>query len=341
MFSSDSDKEVDAKADDIIPFEALDFLPNTFLHCQCVFHNHEIIMCGGIFSRKCYVYHTFKKQYKQLDSYPKGITTEGHCVVKRVNSKNPNEVTLFSFGGQRDGDYKFTFVMKYRSVWDDVEGEGHGTEDSKTNTYNKWMPLINDKNELVFIGRGDDDYCGARGVIGGSDNNLLFITYFPTNIDVFNLNTLQYVCHAVLPDEITSSLGQHCFVIKTENGERKNNEMLLFLEKTGLSIKYDEDNNTFEFHELRVCSTMRALRNYAYVCIDDCILFFGGNDENKIHKYAMKDGKWTKFKYVIPNPLSDITAIVNEDDMYVHLIGGRDKTGFLMPRHTKRAKMDE
>ncbi|ETO00828.1 hypothetical protein RFI_36612, partial [Reticulomyxa filosa] len=73
----------------------------------------------------------------------------------------------------------------------------------------------------------------------------------------------------------------HCFVSKAGNGQGKkkmnaneeknikNNEMLLFCKGTGLSIEYDEDNNTFQFHQLLVCDDIAQFNEYAYVCIND------------------------------------------------------------------------
>ncbi|ETO02014.1 hypothetical protein RFI_35425, partial [Reticulomyxa filosa] len=66
----------------------------------------------------------------------------------------------------------------------------------------------------------------------------------------------------------------HCFVSKPENGTQ--NEMLLFCRYTGLSIKYGEDNNTLQFHKLFFGYTIADLFQYAYVCINDAIWFFGG-----------------------------------------------------------------
>ncbi|ETN99939.1 hypothetical protein RFI_37528, partial [Reticulomyxa filosa] len=120
--------------------------------------------------------------------------------------------------------------------------------------------------------------------IGGINNHLLFITYKYNNIIVFNLNTFQFIKHDELPTN--NSIYYHCFVsksemMKTSPKNKQNYQMLLFCENTGLSIEYDEDNNIFQFHRLSVCDDIVLLFAYAYVCINDVILFFGGYD-NKV-----------------------------------------------------------
>ncbi|ETO02280.1 hypothetical protein RFI_35156, partial [Reticulomyxa filosa] len=91
------------------------------------------------------------------------------------------------------------------------------------------------------------------------NNNLLFITYYYDKISVFNLNTFKFIKYFHLPTN--NCIGCHCFVSKSENeqeqgmmkiNEEKNkqNQMLLFCMKTGLSIEYDEDNNTFQCYKL-------------------------------------------------------------------------------------------
>ncbi|ETO07586.1 hypothetical protein RFI_29805 [Reticulomyxa filosa] len=57
----------------------------------------------------------------------------------------------------------------------------------------------------------------------------------------------------------------------------KKNKMTLFCKMKGLSIEHDEGNNTFEYHRLSVCDDIKNFHKYAYVCINDIILFFGGH----------------------------------------------------------------
>ncbi|ETO00629.1 hypothetical protein RFI_36811, partial [Reticulomyxa filosa] len=67
-------------------------------------------------------------------------------------------------------------------------------------------------------------------------------------------------------------------MMKTYEEKNKNYQILLFYKKIGLSIEYDEDNNTFQFHQLPVCDDIAQFHAYAYLCINDVIFFFGGWD---------------------------------------------------------------
>ncbi|ETO30475.1 hypothetical protein RFI_06644 [Reticulomyxa filosa] len=137
-----------------------------------------------------------------------------------------------------------------------------------------------------------------RAIIGGSANHLLFITHSPANISVFNLNIFQYIKHETLPSDIW--ITYHCFVPKN----KKSNEMLLFCKKTGLSIKYDEDHNTFEIHKIRVCTTINSLHSYACICVDDFILFL-----------------WMRLASPLPIAIANCVAVLSEDNAFVHILG--------------------
>ncbi|ETO25597.1 hypothetical protein RFI_11541 [Reticulomyxa filosa] len=310
-------------------FQTLPSLPMSLHNTQCVAYKREILVCGGHDKKKCYSYHTIKNQYKEICSYPNDVKLQGHCVVKRVDENNPNEITLLSFGGS-ENKKKHTLVMKYVSVW---EEDPNNIE--KIKQANQWNPFTNNDNQPILIGRDKDYHRGVRAVIGGSNNHLLFITYSPKNIDVFNLNTFQYIKHDTLPT--SDFIFLHCFVLKTMNGlERvktniKKNEILLFCKKTGLSIEYDEDNNTFQFHRLPVCNAIALFYCYAYVYINDFILFFGGWNGNllsnkiiskSVHKYSIKEKTWITFEHTLPISLKDCFGILNEDNTYIHIIGG-------------------
>ncbi|ETO08409.1 hypothetical protein RFI_28978, partial [Reticulomyxa filosa] len=182
-------------------------------------------------------------------------------------------ITLLSFGSDRNGKNKHTLMMKYISVWND----------NINDNYNKWIPFTDNKNNPIVIGRDENHYYfGVRAVIGGNNNNLLFITYYPYNISLFNLNTFQFIQHHILPTR--NYICYHCFVLKSENvqEQEKNYEMILFCGNTGLLIEYNEYNNIFRFHQLHICYDIIPLRNYAYVCINNIILFFGGCGLNSI-----------------------------------------------------------
>ncbi|ETO27254.1 hypothetical protein RFI_09878 [Reticulomyxa filosa] len=320
-------------------FETLDCLPTPLPLSQCVVYKDEILICGGFHETACYSYHTKKKQYKQICSYPKDVKLFGHCVVKRVNQDNPNAITLLSFGGK----YKHTLVMNYVSVWTNVDSDDGDEDDNKEDQKkeirpsargkNTWLPFTDKQNRVIQIGRPEDYYDGARAVIGGSLQHLLFITYAPKHIDVFNLDTYTYVLRSTLPlgDDNTDIL-YHCFVCKTMPAMDKSNitEMVLFYKKLGFAITYDETKHAFEFQKLTVSDAIAPFVDYAYVYINGDILFFGGDSSDvggvskAVHKYSTKEKKWTKFDHTLPVALSDCIGIVSEDHSCVHILGGFD-----------------
>ncbi|ETO04901.1 hypothetical protein RFI_32495, partial [Reticulomyxa filosa] len=141
-------------------------------------------------------------------------------------------------------------VMTYMSVWNDdnIINRDENKMENANKHYNKWIPLTDNKDRVITIGRYEDNYEGVRTIIGGSSNHLMFITYFPKNISVFNLNTFQYVKYAGLP--IDNLIRCHCFVPKGKT-RSKIAEMMLFHQKTGLAIAYNEEDNSLQFHAIR------------------------------------------------------------------------------------------
>ncbi|ETO14651.1 hypothetical protein RFI_22716 [Reticulomyxa filosa] len=344
------------------PFQDLKNLPTPLDQPQCVLHKHEILICGSQSKGTCYSYHTIKNKYKFICTYPSDVYLEGHCVVKLVDKdKDRNEITLLSFGGC----YKHTLMMKYVSVWSDEN------EMNELNNYNQWIPFTDNHNNPITIGRDDDYYWGVRAVIGGRNSNLLFITYLQHNISVFDLNTFQFIKHDTLPTNNINNLNifsfikrdplqtsdniyYHCFVSKSENeqevittnkenNKKKNYEMLLFCKDTGLSIEYDENNNTFQFRQLSVCDSIAQCKSYAYACVNDIILFFGGHyweDHTNfvlklVHKYSIQEDKWTSFKNTLSSPLCNCAAILSENSMYIHIIGGQNDEKITVSTHMK------
>ncbi|ETO09620.1 caspase-8 [Reticulomyxa filosa] len=303
-------------------FQTLKNLPTPLSDSQCILQKHEILIYGGFSNRNCYSYHTLKNEYKFICKYPRDVILKGHCVVKLIDNDN-DKITLLSFGGKN----KHTLTMKYVSVW---SNNGNDNKIDKSNNYNEWIPFTDNHNHPIIIGRDKDNYYGLRAVIGGSNNHLLFITYLDNNISVFNLNTFQFIKHDNLP--INNYIKYHCFVSKLKiSKQKKNNEMLLFCFEVGLSIEYDEDNNTFQFQQLRVCDDIASFLGYAYVCVNDVILFFGGWNGKReanlivpksVHKYSIRENKWMTFKNSLSSPLSSSVAILSEDNMHVHIIGG-------------------
>ncbi|ETO33154.1 hypothetical protein RFI_03957 [Reticulomyxa filosa] len=305
------------------PFQTLQDLPISLPCSQCVLYKHEILICGGYDRRACYSYHTLKNEYKFICEYPSDITLLGHCVVKLANKnkKDSNKITLLSFGGS----HQHTLMMKYANVWND------DNKLKKLNHYNQWIPFTDNHNHPVHIEEDYNNFKGLSALIGGSNNHLLFIAYFIHNISVFDLNTFQFIKHDTLP--IRDLIEYPCFVSNSENGQgqeimktnkKKNYEMLLFCKKGGLLIEYDEDNNNFQFHKLPVCKDIAPLSEYAYVRVNDTILFFGGYGQSaskSVHKYSIKEKKWITFKDMFV-PLCNCFGILNEDNTYIHIVGG-------------------
>ncbi|ETO04888.1 hypothetical protein RFI_32506 [Reticulomyxa filosa] len=104
-------------------------------------------------------------------------------------------------------------MMKYVSVWSNISDRSN-----KFDNYNQWVSFTDNDNHPIIIGRHNDNYIGARALIGGSNNHLLFITHLENKISVFNLNTFQFINHDYLPFYMYYR-PFHCFVPNSENGQ--------------------------------------------------------------------------------------------------------------------------
>ncbi|ETO13846.1 hypothetical protein RFI_23523 [Reticulomyxa filosa] len=204
-----------ANLDIITLFQTLSSSPVSFQCIQCVAHKDEIIICGGVESNECYSFHILKNKYKYICSYPENVSLLAHNVVKRVNNNNTKKdaVTLLSFGGSD----KHTLVMEYVSVWDN--NENTTKKENTKKRYNMWLPLIDNENKEITIGKADDILYGGCAIIGGSDNHLLFFTHGEKYISVFNLNTFQHVKCEILP--IDYEIKFPCFVSKTDKNKKR------------------------------------------------------------------------------------------------------------------------
>ncbi|ETO02314.1 hypothetical protein RFI_35121 [Reticulomyxa filosa] len=151
-------------------------------------------------------------------------------------------------------------------------------------------------------------------------------------VSVFDLNTFQFIKCDDLPAD--NAVGNHCFILNSEKGQgqeimktneekNKNDQMLLFCKKTGLSIEYDEDNNNFQFHRLPVCDNIALFSYYEYVCINDVIFFFGGFGYGVASIIAQVVNSRKQMNDILPNPLFNCIAILSEDN-YIHIIRGKD-----------------
>ncbi|ETO11372.1 hypothetical protein RFI_26005, partial [Reticulomyxa filosa] len=223
-----------------------------------------------------------KNEYKLICEYPSDVQLVGHCVIKLVdnNNKYSNQITLLSFGGARNTK-RHTLMMKYESVWSNISNKL-----KKSNNCNQWIPFTNNDNHPIIIGTDKNNYCGARAVIGGSNNHLF----------VFNLNLFKFIQHDTLSDTIQ----YHGFILKSKNEQEQeknsqNYEMLLFGKEVLLSIEYDEYNNTFQVQQPIRC--IRSFNRCAYACVSDTILFFGGwnigqNSGRNIGWNSGRNGRW-------------------------------------------------
>ncbi|ETO16845.1 hypothetical protein RFI_20494 [Reticulomyxa filosa] len=129
-------------------------------------------------------------------------------------------------------------------------------------------------------------------------------------------------------------------MMKINQKNKQNYQMLLFKDNTGLSIEYDEDKNIFQFHKLPVCDYIELFPRYVYVCINGIILFFGGYCWNgdrfivskSIHKYSIRENT---FENALSSPLILRVAILSEEDDSIHIIGGRDGEMTAVSTHIK------
>ncbi|ETN98811.1 hypothetical protein RFI_38677, partial [Reticulomyxa filosa] len=256
-------------------FQTLTELPKPLVASQCIFFKDELLVCGGLQTNDCYSYHTLKKRYKYICSYPNDVQMDRHCVVQLIHSQtNLNEIHLLSFGGQYRYKMKETFSMKYKSVWEISDSK------SEHQSFNTWIKHNPDTN----IGKLEDNLCGVRGLIGGINNDLLFITYHPENIEVIDLKTMKPLTgikNNIMPNEShTFGISYHCFVPLTMNNEKFINHFILFCRDTGLLIKYDEQNKTFHYQKLPICTAFNDFAFYSSVYLYDFIFLFGGHNWN-------------------------------------------------------------
>ncbi|ETO32969.1 hypothetical protein RFI_04136 [Reticulomyxa filosa] len=254
-----------------------------------------------------------------------------------------NQITLLSFGSDLEGKNKHTLLMKYVSVWSNISNKSN-----KLNSYNQWIPFTDNHNHPIIIGieRDQDNYIGVRALTGGSKNHLLFIICLGNNISVFDLNAFQFIKHNFLPAG-GYYIEYPCFVSNLENGQeqemiktnKQNCQMLFFCRKAGSLIEYDEDKNIFRFYQLPVCDDIALFNAYAYVCINDVILFFGGSNypdiSRSVYKYSIREKKWVTFENILPNLLYDCVAILSEEDNDIYIIGGLDNKKKAASTHMK------
>ncbi|ETO03400.1 hypothetical protein RFI_34010, partial [Reticulomyxa filosa] len=307
-------------------------LPVGFEKAQAIAFKDEILICGGSNTGQCYSYHTQKKKYRRMCSYPENVQLNGHCVLQWSDPRiNLNTINLLSFGGQPEKKDKYAFKMKYQSVWGNF------------NAKSQW-------EQCHFqIGDFEDNLVGARGLIGGKDNNLLFITHFPKKIQVINLETgsiLNKSTTNVLPVETYQfGINYHCFVPLTIKNDCVTNCFILFCYNTGLLINFNEHNRTFEYEKLPICPALKDSNFYSFVHHNDYIFLLGGKDSaNNIHKkvwkYSMKYKTWSECEDTLPIENWDSFAVIDKDNT-IHNFGGIDINGYVQkkPMHVSMQQL--
>ncbi|ETO26659.1 hypothetical protein RFI_10476 [Reticulomyxa filosa] len=324
-------------------FQSLPELPKSFRAAQCILFKDEILVCGGTGTSDCYSYHTLKKQYKYVCSYPSDVKLNGHCVVQLIHSPtNPNGINLLSFGGQGKYQMKQTFSMKYKSVWemsDNNQSESKSEYESVSQSFNTWIR----HNENTNIGKVELSLRGARGLIGGINNDLLFITCCSRDIEVIDLKTMKPLT-GIQNNKISEKRSQfginyHCFVPLTMNNEKVINHFILFCNSTGLLIKYDEQHKAFNYRNLLVCPPLIESKLYSFVYHYDFVFLFGGRNSatgertDKVWKYSMKKETWNQCDFTLPKKIHGSFAILSADNAIFHVIGGWDAANNIQKIH--------
>ncbi|ETO02302.1 hypothetical protein RFI_35133 [Reticulomyxa filosa] len=325
-------------------FQSLTELPNLLSCSQCIMFNDEILVCGGSETNECYSYHTLKKHYKYICSYPNDVKFNGHCVLQWKHSQTEaNKIHLLSFGGQGKDKMKQTFSMTYQSVWDNnsYQSDVKSEPGSVVQTPNVWNRHEQDSK----IGTIEDNLEGMRGLIGGKNNDLLFITHNPQNIEVIDLKimkSLTGIRNNIMPiKKHEYGIGYHCFVPLTMNNEKVINHFILFCHSTGLLIKYDEQNKAFDCEELPTCPYLQQFRSYSFVYCNDCIFTFGGLNiatscrSKNVSMYSMKDKIWSQCNSTLPKETSATFALLDNNNMNVHIIGGRNTQNKIQKTHLR------
>jgi len=316
-----------------ISFLRLPELPTRMKDAACVPLNDELLICGGTENNSCYSYHLSKKQYKFICAYPKEVKLNSHTVLRCDIATNKDSVsghtaTLLSFGGSGDDNFsRHTLLMKYQSVWTNTDVSKH---------LNYWSSVP----KGVRIGRQSanqkDDLQGARAIVGGTKNDLLFITHFPKNIDVFDLKSWTYVPDVntnILPGPSDFELRYH-FV-----SARSSNQFILLSYQQGLLITYHQSKKEFVFQSF---SFEKICHSNPYAYFYHHISFYFENGAAKLSmivpSFMMSRKELGPQQKKTPFPISHCTPVITSSSTSVHLVGGihldgeSQRTHFVMER---------
>ncbi|ETO11619.1 hypothetical protein RFI_25758 [Reticulomyxa filosa] len=213
---------------------------------------------------------------------------------------------------------KQTFSMKYKSIWKMKEEDIQSDSKIDNQPFNTWIK----HNQDTKIGKLEDGLKGVRGSIGGINNDLLCITYFPGNIEVIDLKTmkpLNGIKGNIIPKGIeTYGITYHCFMPLTINNKKVINQFILFYRNIGLLIKYDDKTNHLNF------------TSYSFVYIFNYLFLIGGLNGNTkektklVYKLSIIEKKWTGCRVNLPIESNGYFAILG-NDMNVYLFGKSTK----------------
>ncbi|ETO00870.1 hypothetical protein RFI_36570, partial [Reticulomyxa filosa] len=202
--------------------------------------------------------------------------------------------------------------MKYKSVWEISDDQC--SSKSEHQPFNTWIRHNQDTN----IGKLEDELRGLRGLIGGINNDLLFITYHPENTEIIDLKTMKQLTgikNRIIPIEKHKfGIGYHCFLPLTMNNEKLINHFIF---------------KAFHYEKLPICTAFNDFKYYSFVYLYDFIFLFGGSNSKyertkNVYQYSMKEKTWNECKFTLPMEISGSFAILSDDDTNVHVIGGNN-----------------
>ncbi|ETO04198.1 hypothetical protein RFI_33200 [Reticulomyxa filosa] len=267
-------------------------LPTELSGTQCVAFEDELLICGGFTHIHCYSYHTKLKAYRRIRSYPDSLNQmRGHVVIACStllhHKANEHEIILLSFGGKNGHCQSHTLMMKYHSVWND-----------KQKQLNEWISLINEQTKEKLALREYID--GTRACIGGTNLNLLFITY-QKKMDILDLNNFQYLQTEI---KLPQTYLYHCMVPFQYFDVNLPNYFILMQQNQCLLLKFDEATLSMKVEKLPFPNGLKGTIGYGYVCVLGHIVLFGGrifnNATDSVYIYSIANQNWIKSTFKLP-----------------------------------------
>ncbi|ETN97872.1 hypothetical protein RFI_39654, partial [Reticulomyxa filosa] len=163
---------------------------------------------------------------------------------------------------------------------------------SENQSFNTWIQ----HNQDTSIGKFEDYLIGVRELIGGKNNDLLFITKLSLDIEVIDLKTMKLlngIKDDIMPtDEHEYEIGYHCFVNKTNHFIFKNYPFVL------------------------PSMTSHFIHLYLYFYLVE-----------RAYK------TWHQCKITLPMEIHVSSTISSNDDTSFHVIGGLDAKGGIQKMH--------